>query len=70
MLDGDTERIVALLEGDLSAPHQFFAVGEGMAELGRDEDVLLFALRGIGETSGWQIDKALRPRLWRARAHR
>ncbi|HTA11877.1 MAG TPA: hypothetical protein VK765_00550 [Solirubrobacteraceae bacterium] len=57
VLDGDTEAIVALLGGDLSAPHQFIAVCEAMAELGREEDVLSFALRGIAETSGWQVDK-------------
>lgn len=57
VLDGDTEAIVALLGGDLSAPHQFIAVCEAMAELGREDDVLAFALRGIAETSGWQVDK-------------
>jgi uncharacterized Zn finger protein len=57
VLDGDTEAILALLGGDLSAPHQFIAVCEAMAELGREEDVLSFALRGIAETSGWQVEK-------------
>ncbi len=57
VLDGDTEAIVALLGGDLSAPHQFIAVCEAMAELGREDDVLSFALRGIAETNGWQVDK-------------
>lgn len=57
VLDGDTEAIVALLGGDLSAPHQFIAVCEAMAELDREDDVLSFALRGIAETSGWQVDK-------------
>jgi uncharacterized Zn finger protein len=57
VLDGDTEAVVALLGGDLSAPHQFIAVCEAMAELGREDDVLSFALRGIAETSGWQVDK-------------
>jgi uncharacterized Zn finger protein len=28
-----------------------------MAELMRENDVLSFALRGIAETSGWQVDK-------------
>jgi len=28
-----------------------------MAELGRDEDVLSWALRGITETPGWQVDR-------------
>lgn len=57
VLDGDTEAILALLGADLSAPHQFIAVCEAMAELGREEDVLSFALRGIAETSVWQVDK-------------
>jgi len=57
VLDGDTEAVVALLGGDLSAPHQFIAVCEAMAELERENDVLAFALRGIAETSGWQVDK-------------
>lgn len=57
VLDGDTDAIVALLGGDLSAPHQFIRVCEAMAELGRDEDVLAFALRGIAHTSGWQVGK-------------
>lgn len=57
VLDGDTETILTLLGGDLSAPHQFVRVCEAMAELERDEDVLSFALRGIAQTSGWQVDK-------------
>ncbi len=55
VLDGDGEAIVALLGGDLSAPHQFIRVSEAMGELGRDEEVLLWAKRGIAETDGWQI---------------
>ncbi len=55
VLDGDGEAIVALLGGDLSAPHQFIRVCEAMAELGRDEEVLLWAGRGIAETNGWQV---------------
>jgi len=31
VLDGDTEAIVELLGGDLSAPHQFVRVAEAMA---------------------------------------
>jgi hypothetical protein len=57
VLDGDTEAVIALLGGDLSAPHQFIAVCEAMAELEREDEVLAFALRGIAETSGWQVDK-------------
>jgi hypothetical protein len=57
VLDGDGEAIVALLGGDLSSPHQFIAVCEAMAELGRDDEVLAWARRGIAETSGWQVEK-------------
>jgi hypothetical protein len=57
VLDGDEQAIVGLLGGDLSAPHQFIRVCEAMAELGRDEEVLLWAVRGIAETDGWQVEK-------------
>lgn len=55
VLDGDTEAIVRLLGGDLTAPHQFIRIADAMEELGRDDDVLVWATRGIVETSGWQI---------------
>ncbi len=55
VLDGDTEALVGLLGGDLSRPYQFIRVAEAMAELGRDDDVLSWATRGIGESSGWQV---------------
>ena len=57
VLDGDEQAIVGLLGGDLSAPHQFIKVCEAMAELGRDEEVLAWARRGIAETDGWQVEK-------------
>lgn len=57
VLDGDGEAIVALLGGDLSAPHQFIRVSEAMAELGRDDEVLMWARRGIAETDGWQVEQ-------------
>ena len=56
VLDGDTQAIVTLLGADLTKPHQFIRVCEAMAELGRDEDVLSWASRGIAETRGWQVD--------------
>jgi hypothetical protein len=55
VLDGDTETIVRLLGGDLTAPYQFIRIAEAMEELGRDDDVLAWALRGIAETNGWQV---------------
>jgi uncharacterized Zn finger protein len=55
VLDGDTEGIVRLLGGDLSRPYQFIRVAEAMSELGRDDDVLAWATRGIAKSSGWQV---------------
>jgi hypothetical protein len=55
VLDGDVAGIVRLLGGDLTRPHQFIQVAEAMEELGRDDDVLAWATRGIAETSGWQV---------------
>ena len=55
VLDGDTEAIIRLLGQDLSAPYQFIKVCEAMEELGRDDDVLSWARRGIAETQGWQV---------------
>jgi hypothetical protein len=55
VLDGDTEALIRLLGGDLSRPHQFIRIAEAMAELGRDDDVLSWATRGITESSGWQV---------------
>ena len=49
VLDGDAEALVGLLGGDLSRPYQFIRVAEAMAELGRDDDVLSWATRGIAE---------------------
>lgn len=57
VLDGDVEAIVGLLGGDLSAPHQLVRVAEAMAELGRDDDVLAWAARGVAEADGWQTAK-------------
>ena len=55
VLDGDTEAIVRLLGGDLTAPYQFIRIAEAMEELRRDDDVLAWATRGAAETSGWQV---------------
>jgi hypothetical protein len=55
VLDGDTAAIVRLFGGDLTAPYQFIRIAEAMGELGRDDDVLAWATRGVAETSGWQV---------------
>ena len=57
VLDGDAPALVALLGGDLSRPHQFIRVAEAMAELGRDEEAVAWARRGIEQTTGWQTDQ-------------
>ena len=57
VLDGDSAAIVALLGGDLSRPHQFIRVAEAMVELGRDEEAVAWARRGIEQTTGWQTDQ-------------
>ena len=57
VLDGDIDAIVTLFGEDLSTPYQFVRVAEAMAELGRDQETLEWALRGIEETRGWQTDK-------------
>jgi uncharacterized Zn finger protein len=55
VLDGDVDTIIGLLGGDLTSPHQFVAVAEAMVELGRDDQALAWAQRGIAETDGWQV---------------
>lgn len=57
VVDRDVDRLVELLGGDLSLPHQFVRVAEAMVELGQVEDALAWARRGIAETSGWQVAK-------------
>jgi len=55
IIDRDVGRLVELLGGDLSMPHQFVRVAEAMVELGHTDDALEWARRGIAETSGWQV---------------
>lgn len=57
IIDRDIDRLVELLGGDLSSPHQFQRVAEAMVELGDPGDALGWARRGIAETSGWQVAK-------------
>jgi len=57
IIDGDSDQIVTLLGGDLTQPHQYIAVAEAMAELGRDDELLAWALRGIERTSGRQTGR-------------
>jgi hypothetical protein len=57
VIDGDVDRIVELLGGDLTSPHQFAQVAEAMIELDRSDDALSWARRGIADTSGWQVAK-------------
>jgi hypothetical protein len=55
VIDRDVDRLVELLGGDLSSPHQFQRVAEAMVELGEPVDALRWARRAIAETSGWQV---------------
>ena len=55
VIDRDVDRLVELLGGDLSSPHQFTRVAEAMVEFDRPADALAWARRGIAETSGWQV---------------
>jgi hypothetical protein len=57
VLDGDIDRVVELLGGDLTGAYQFIRVAEAMVELGRSDDALAWAKRGIESTSGWQVAK-------------
>jgi hypothetical protein len=57
ILDGDVDAIVVLLGGDFDRPYDFIRVAGAMEELGRDDDVLYWARRGITETSGWQLSQ-------------
>src|SRR3954452_5275533 len=57
VLDRDVDRIVALFGGDLTSPYHFANVVEAMVEIGRLDDALGWARRGIAESSGWQVAK-------------
>lgn len=57
VLDRDVERIIELLGGEMTAPHQFIKVAEAMLEIDRPADALVWARRGIHETTGWQVAK-------------
>ena len=57
VLDGDVNRVVELLGGDLTRPYQYIRVAEAMLELRREGDALAWARRGIAETTGWQVAK-------------
>lgn len=57
IIDRDVDRLIELLGGDLSSPHQYRRVAEAMVELGDTDDALRWARRGIAETSGWQVAK-------------
>jgi hypothetical protein len=55
VLDGDVDKIIRQLGGNQTSPYQFIQVTEAMVELGRDDDALVWAQRGIAETDGWQV---------------
>lgn len=55
ILDGDIDALIETLGGDLSRAHQFQRVAEAMLELDRPDLALEWAMRGIAESSGWQV---------------
>ena len=55
VLDGDVERVIELLGGDLTRPYRFIRVAEAMLELDRDDDALAWSQRGIETMTGWQV---------------
>ena len=55
ILDGDVDRVVELLGGDLDRPYDFIRVAEAMLELDRPDDALAWARRGIDSVAGWQV---------------
>jgi uncharacterized Zn finger protein len=57
ILDGDSDRIVTLLGGDLTQPYQYVRVAEAMTELGDEDGVLHWCRQGIERTSGWQTSR-------------
>jgi hypothetical protein len=57
VLDGDVDRVIELLGGDLRNTYQFIRVAEAMLELDRDDDALAWSQRGIESMTGWQVAK-------------
>jgi hypothetical protein len=57
ILDRDVDAVVRLLGGDLTTPYHFIRVTEAMRELGLDDEALAWAMRGIAQTSGWQLSQ-------------
>jgi hypothetical protein len=55
VIDGDVDKVIKLLGGTLTSPYQFIQVTQAMVEMGRDDDALAWAQRGIAETDGWQV---------------
>jgi len=55
VLDGDVDRVIELLGGDLTRPYRFIRVAEAMLELDRDDDALAWSQRGIETMTGWQV---------------
>lgn len=55
VLDGDVDRVIELLGGDLANTYRFIRVAEAMLELDRDNDALAWSQRGIETMTGWQV---------------
>ena len=53
VLDRDVERIVDLHGADLSSPYHFLHVAQAMVEIGRQDDALAWARRGLEVANSW-----------------
>jgi uncharacterized Zn finger protein len=57
----DAKAVVSLLGGDLSSMYQYLRVAEAMVEMGRDQDALEWARRGLKSGGGaWMHERKLR----------
>ncbi|MBS1846792.1 MAG: hypothetical protein JST73_00800, partial [Actinobacteria bacterium] len=57
VIDRDPDRIIELFGRDLSMSYHYQRVAEAMIEIGRPDDAIDWARRGIAETTGFQLFK-------------
>lgn len=54
LLDRDAEAVVRLFGGDLQGVHRYVAVATALREIGRDDEALLWARKGMALPATWQ----------------
>ena len=54
LLDRDAEAVVRLFGGDLQGVHRYVAVAKALREIGRDDEALAWARRGMALPATWQ----------------